>query len=117
MKATRNVWGFRVALLVLVQAFPFVLHATGYLGNADTAIYNLLWKVVNFVAGITGIMLLVRILWALQNTEDRGAQLKTACWNMLVLGCVWALGSWWLGNASSAGTSLTGVDTVMQLHQ
>ena len=93
------------------------LQAQGYLGGADTAIYNILWKVVNLLSGIVGITLTARIVWALQNTEDRGAQLKTALWNMVILGLVWGLGSWWLTTVSQSGTSMQGVDQAMQLHQ
>jgi hypothetical protein len=107
---------FRWAFLFMALVMAANLQATGYLGSADTAIYNILWKVVNFISGIVGIMLMFRIIWALQNTEDRGAQLKTAAWNLVILGLVWGLGSWWLSTVSQSGTSMQGVDQAMQMH-
>ena len=111
----KNVSVFRLSVFFLVCSLAAQAQAS-YLGSADTAIYNVLWKVVNFISGIVGILLMVRIVWALQNTEDRGAQLKQAAWNLGILGIVWALGSWWLSTVSQSGTSLQGVDQAMQLH-
>jgi hypothetical protein len=101
-------------LPVLFFALPAVSQATG-LANADTAVYNYLWLIVNFTAGATAIILFIKIIWALQNTEDRGATLKASVVNLVVLALVWGVGSAILNYADQTGTSLSGVSTAIQL--
>jgi hypothetical protein len=87
-------------------------HAVG-LSSADTAIYNYLWYIANFAAGVTAVVLLTKMFMALGNTEDKGQIFKQAVVNLVILGVVWGVGSAILSYADQSGTSMSGVSQAL----
>jgi hypothetical protein len=83
------------------------------LSGADTAIYNYLWYIANFAAGVTAVVLLTKMFVALGNTEDKGQIFKQAVINLVILGVVWGIGSAILSYADQSGTSMSGVSQAL----
>ena len=100
------------ALLTL----PAAAKAAG-LANADTAVFSFAWKVVNFLAGLSALVLLGKFYIATQNTEDRGMAWQQTLKNLGLVTLGWAIFSLVLAWASQGGTSLKGIDTAVSMHQ
>jgi hypothetical protein len=99
-------------IIVAVLAIGRSAYAVG-LSGADTAIYNYLWYIANFAAGVTAVVLLAKMFIALGNTEDKGQIFKQAVVNLMILGVVWGLGSAILSYADQSGTSMNGVSQAL----
>ena len=107
----------RIKLLpIYLLTLPTVAQAAG-LANADTAVYSFLWKVINFLAAISALVLLGKFYIATQNTEDRGMAWQATLKNLGLVALGWAIFSLVIAWADQGSTSLRGIDTAVSLHQ
>jgi hypothetical protein len=100
-----------VAALVLSPAIARAVDPT----SASSSIMGYAWRIANFICGMSAIFVIADIAWHARDMSEHGKRVKTGFMALALLGCLYAVAAFILGSASAQGTSVSGIDTAMNM--
>jgi hypothetical protein len=83
--------------------------------SAGSSIMGYAWRITNFICGISAIFIVADIAWHARDMTEHGKRVKTGFMALLLLGCLYAVAAFILGSADAQGTSVSGLDTAMNM--
>ena len=114
MKKTAEV-PFKTGLVILsLQAVPELALAADPTA-ASNSIMGYAWRIANFICGISAIFVVADIAWHARDMTEHGRRVKTGFMALALLGCLYAVAVFILGSASAQGTSVSGIDSAMNM--
>jgi hypothetical protein len=82
---------------------------------ASNSIMGYAWRIANFICGISAIFVVADIAWHARDMSEHGRRVKAGFMALGLLGCLYAVAAFILGSASAQGTSVSGLDTAMNM--
>jgi hypothetical protein len=104
----------KAVLLVAMVLLPSMVWAVDP-DSAGSSIMGYAWRIANFICGISAIFIIADIAWHARDMTEHGKRVKTGFMALLLLGCLYAVAAFILGSASAQGTSVSGLDTAMNM--
>ena len=94
-----------------VPSMAYAVDPTG----ASNSIMGFAWRIVNGICGIVAIILVGDIAWHSRDMTEYGKRVKSGFLSLCLLGTLYAAAAWILGTASAQGTSVSGIDTAINM--
>ncbi len=102
------------ALVLALFLLPAAAHALDPT-SAGNSIMGYAWRITNFICGISAIFIVADIAWHARDMAEHGKRVKSGFMALVLLGCLFAVASFILGSATQQGTSVSGLDTAMNM--
>lgn len=83
--------------------------------SASSSIMAYAWRIANFICGMSAIFVIADIAWHARDMTEHGKRVKTGFMALALLGCLYAVAAFILGSAAAQGTSVSGIDTAMNM--
>ncbi|MGH7441954.1 MAG: hypothetical protein ACREKE_04690 [bacterium] len=83
--------------------------------SASSSIMGYAWRITNFICGISAIFIVGDIAWHARDMSEHGKRVKAGFMALVLLGCLYAVAAFILGSADSQGTSVSGLDSAMNM--
>lgn len=100
-------------LLLLSLVFTGLARAAGE--DAGGAVQGYAWRIVNFVIGVSAIVIAGNLAWCMTDMEMHGKRAKGLLLGLIGLGCIWGLVRFVAGTAEDSGTSVKGLSTAADM--
>jgi hypothetical protein len=100
-----------VLALVMVPSLAMAVDPTA----AGNSIMGYAWRIANFICGVSAILVIADIAWHARDMTEHGRRVKSGFMALGLLGCLYAVAAFILGSASAQGTSVSGLDTAMNM--
>lgn len=104
----------KVASVLALMLTPALARATDP-SSASSSIMGYAWRIANFICGMSAIFVIADIAWHARDMTEHGKRVKTGFMALALLGCLYAVAAFILGSASAQGTSVSGLDTAMNM--
>lgn len=105
---------FKKGLLLMMALFPAAAWAVDPNAAGDS-IMGYAWRIANFICGISAIFVIADIAWHARDMSEHGKRVKAGFMALALLGCLYAVAAFILGSADAQGTSVSGLDSAMNM--
>lgn len=102
------------SMLLALVLLPSMAHAVDPT-SAGSSIMGYAWRITNFICGISAIFIIADVAWHARDMSEHGKRVKTGFMALALLGCLYAVAAFILGSADAQGTSVSGLDTAMNM--
>lgn len=105
--------GLRQWLLLGAVLLPALAMADS---TADSqSIYAYGWRIVNFLCGISAVILIGDIAWHARDMTEHGRRVKTSFMGLGLLAVLYAVAAFVLSSGDAQGTDVSGISAAMQM--
>lgn len=104
----------RWLMVATLAAFPVSCWAIDP-NSASASIMGYAWRITNFICGISAIFVVGDIAWHARDMSEHGRRVKASFMALVLLGCLYGVAAFILSSADSQGTSVSGLDSAMNM--